>query len=178
VEEVIGVWEVREDADGAVGEWLTTKPGGAAGMHTVTRKEMTRPIAVAVTLTVLGEVFYFIVWGLILFPEGETWVKAVWTATCGLGMGGTIGALVSWRVVGRFAARRAGVAAGAICFGVLAYCSFLCVGIGSATGYFGAHTHHALFIWGGLIPAFLSSFFYGWVLFSEGGTNLLDRVGY
>ena len=147
-------------------------------MESITRKDSTRPITVAVTLTLLGETFYFVVWGLILFPEGETWVKAVWTATCGVGMGTTVGALVIWSVVGRLKDRTGGVVAGVIYFGVLAYCSFLCAGIGEASGYFGAHTHHALFIWAGLVPAFVSSFAYGWVLFSARGNRLLDRVGY
>ena len=147
-------------------------------MGGVERAHLVRPTSVAVTLTVVGELFYFIVWGLILFPEGATWVKAVWTATCGVGMGAVIGALVVWLVVGRLSGRAAGIASGAIYFAVLAYCSFLCAGIGQATRYFGAHTHTALFVWGGLIPAFLSAFFYGWVLSTARGERLLARLGY
>ena len=142
------------------------------------RREITRPITVAVTLTTVGEVFYFVVWGLILFPEGQTWIKAMWTATCALGMGGTVGAAVVLFVVGRMAGLRAAVAAGSIYFGVLAYCSFLCAGIGEATGYFGAHTHYALFVGAGLVPALLAAFAYGWVLAAKRGHRLLERVGY
>lgn len=79
--------------------------------------------------------------------------------------------------MGRHEGWAAGIVAGITYFGGLAYCSFLCAGIGEASGYFGAQTHHALFIWGGLIPAFGSAFFYGWVLFSARGNGLLTQLG-
>jgi hypothetical protein len=143
------------------------------------RTDFTRPITVAVTLTFFGEAVIFLLWGVSLFPGGPLWRKAVWTGICGVAMGATIGALVNVAVTGRMAGRTAALCSGVLYFAVLAFCTFLCFEIDLATGSrFGARQAPVLFIAGGLVPAFLSSFLYAWLLFSEPGSRLLTRLGY
>jgi hypothetical protein len=145
----------------------------------VTRLDFTRPITVAITFTLLGEALIFFVWGVHLFPVGALWRKAVWTGTCGVAMGATIGALVNIVVIGRMDGRRAVLWSGLLYFVVLAFCTFLCFHIDLATGSgFGAQEAPILFVVGGVMPALISSFAYSWLLFSEKGSKLLSRLGY
>ncbi len=143
------------------------------------RSDFVRPITVAITLTLLGEILLFLIWGVHLFPTGVLWHKAVWTATCGLAMGATIGALVNLVVVGRMRGKTAAFWSGLLYFSVLALCTFLCFEIDLATGsHFGAREAPLLFIAGGLVPALATSFVYAWLLFAETGTSVLSKFGY
>ena len=145
----------------------------------VTRSDFTRPITVAITFTLFGEALIFLLWGVYLFPKGAIWHKAVWTGTCGLAMGATIGALVNVVVTGRMDGSTAAFWSGLLYFSVLALCTFLCFQIDLATGsHFGAWEAPLLFIAGGLIPALASGLVYSWLLYSETGANLLSRLGY
>ncbi len=45
-------------------------------------------------------------------------------------------------------------------------------------GAFGAHDAPLLFVFGGLVPAFLSAFIYAWLLYAPAGRSVLDRIGY
>jgi len=65
------------------------------------RSDFVRSIVVAVSFTFLGEMLIFLIWGVALFPTGVLWRKLVWTMTCGIAMGMTIGALVNVIVTGR-----------------------------------------------------------------------------
>lgn len=146
---------------------------------TVTRSDFARPITVAITFTLFGEVLIFFLWGAHLFPNGALLPKAIWTGTCGLAMGATIGALVNVVVTGRMDGIKAAFWSGLLYFGVLALCTFLCFQIDRATGSnFGAREAPLLFVAGGLIPAFASSPLYSWLLFSMTGRHLLSRLGY
>lgn len=138
-----------------------------------------RPITVGITFTLLGELLLFLIWGVHLFPNGDHWKKLGWTMSCGIAMGATIGALVTIIVSGRLKGGIAAITAGLIYFLVLASCTILCYRIDLAMGFFGAQAHPTLFIiTGGLIPAFLSSFLYSWLLYSESGRSFLTKVGY
>lgn len=130
----------------------------------ITRRDVMRPILSAVTLTVLGELIIFVLWGTLLFPSGNLLHKLGWTLTCGIAMGATIGAFVNVVVTGRLQALIAALSAGGIYFAVLGVCVFLCYYIDQSTGYFGASEAPQLFILGGLIPAALTSIIYGWFL--------------
>ena len=59
------------------------------------RQEFVLPITVAIAFTLMCELLIFYVWGVRLFPEGIVWKKLVWTITCGVAMGATIGAFVN-----------------------------------------------------------------------------------
>ncbi len=141
------------------------------------RSDLVRPIAVAIVFTLVGEVLIFLIWGIGIFPKGTLWRKLVWTITCGVAMGATIGALVNLFVTGRLRTRTAAVTAAAIYFSVLAFCIGLCFEIALSVNYFGAREAPVLFIPGGLIPALVTSFGYSWLLYSDSGEAILTRVG-
>ena len=143
----------------------------------VERSDFVRPIVVAVSFTLFGEILMFFVWGVALFPTGVLWRKVVWTMTCGVGMGMTIGALVNVIVTGRLRLCAAAWMAGAIYFCVLAFCTALCYQIDLSVGFFGAQESPLLFILGGIIPAFLTSLVYSWFLYSQSGRSVLAHVG-
>ena len=145
----------------------------------VQRSDFVRPITVAITFTLFGETLIFLIWGVLLFPGGNLWHKAIWTGTCGIAMGATIGGLVNVLVVGRLAGKKAAICSGAVYVAVLALCTLLCYRLDLALGsHFGAQKAPLLFLLGGLLPAFVSGVFYAWLLFSEEGGRLLSRFGY
>ena len=145
--------------------------------ESIDRSDFVRPIAVAVFFTLLGEILIFFIWALALFPTGVLWRKLVWTMTCGVAMGMTIGAFVNVFVTGRLRSYAAAWMSGVIYFSVLAFCVGLCYQIDLSVNFFGAREAPVLFIMGGIVPAFLTSLVYGWVLYSQSGRALLDRVG-
>ena len=130
----------------------------------VARRDFVRPIVAAITLTLVGELLIFFVWGTLLFPSGNIWHKLGWTLTCGVAMGATIGALVNVVVTGRLNRLTAAACAGAIYFVTLAICVYICFQIDLSTGYFGASEAPVLFVLGGLGPAALTGIVYGWYL--------------
>ena len=141
------------------------------------RSDFVRPIAAAVLFTLIGEILIFLIWGIALFPAGALWRKLAWTMTCGLAMGATIGALVNVFVTGRLRSYPAAVTAGTIYFSVLAFCTVFCYQIDLSVDFFGAREASVLFILGGLIPAFVTSIVYVWLLYSAPGQAMLGRVG-
>ena len=132
----------------------------------LSRVQMVRPITVAIALTITGEIIYFLLWGVVWFPEGDLWRKLGWTATCGLAMGATIGALVLLFVTGRFTGRRALAAAGAVYAGTLLYCTALCFLIARSVDYFGANSDPSLFVGGSVVPIVLTTVIYAWLVTS------------
>lgn len=141
------------------------------------RQEFVRPITVAIVFTLKGELLIFYIWGVRLLPEGIVWKKLVWTITCGVAMGATIGAFVNITVTGRLHGARGGVVATLVYFLVLAFCTGLCYQIDLAMGFFGARESSLLFILGGLVPAFITSIAYSWLLFSAPGQSALSKIG-
>jgi hypothetical protein len=142
------------------------------------RPAFVRPIVAAIALTVIGEAAIFLVWGLVLYPGQNLWVMAAWTAICGVSLGAIIGAFVDVVVTGRLAGRAAFAMTALIWFVVLAACTYLCYRVDLATGgRFGARQAPALFLSAGLIPAFLASFLYAWLVTFPKGQRLLSRMG-
>jgi hypothetical protein len=43
----------------------------------VQRSDFARPITVAISFTLFGEALIFLIWGIVLFPGGVLWRKAV-----------------------------------------------------------------------------------------------------
>ncbi len=141
------------------------------------RSDYLRLVRVAVGLTVAVEVFYLIVWGVILFPEGPFLSKLVWITTCGVAMGSVIAVLTIAFVVGRLDGKAAMFASAGIVFAVGTFCTFLCSRIDVAMNLWGGAAQTTLFIWGGMIPALAGGLFYGWLLYTETGRSLLTRLG-
>ena len=141
------------------------------------RAQFVRPIVVAMALTIFGELLILYMWGIALFPAGSLASKLVWTVTCGIAMGATIGSLVNVFVTGRIRPRIAALISSLIYFAVLSFCVGLCYQIDLSLRLFGAVEAPALFILGGLIPALLTSVLYGWLLHSARGQAALARVG-
>ena len=141
------------------------------------RRDYLRPVYAAVGLTLGAELFYLIVWGVMLFPEGPFLSKLVWTSTCGIAMGSVIAVLTIVFVVERLSGNAAMFASTGIVFVVGSFCTFLCSRIDVAMNFFGGAEYTTLFIWGGLIPALIGGLIYGWLLYAEAGRSLLTRLG-
>lgn len=116
-------------------------------------------------LTTLAELFYLVVWGMMLFPQGSLAGKTVWTLTCGLAMGAVIGVAtlvwVEFRYWGNAALWRAVLVVAV----VGSYCAVLCSRIDARFGYFGGQENTGLFIASGVFPAFVGGILYGWLLY-------------
>jgi len=132
-------------------------------------------LGVAIAMTMLAEIIYFGVWGMMLFPAGNLFAKAAWTTVCGVGMGAVIGAGVLLMVEGR-RAFTAFLLSAAIMFTVGVACTVLCGQIDTTFNYFGGHSQPALFFMSGLVPAVLGGLFYGWVLYLPTGRAVFDRL--
>lgn len=143
------------------------------------RKEYLRPIKLAIFFSVLAEAIIFVVWGLILYPEGNLLHKFLWTIVfCGLGMGATTGAFISLFVVGRWNGVKAILATAAISTVLLGFlCNLLCYKLDMHFDYFGGPETPELFIWNGLVMAFIAGALVGYLLFTNAGKNILDKIG-
>lgn len=122
---------------------------------------------VATVMTVLAEFFYFTVWGLWFFPDGNLVSKATWTLICGVAMGITIGAGTLLLVEGNSVERRAILLASTIMSVVGIGCAILCSQIDQHFNYFGGREHPLMFILSGTVPALAGGILYGWLLYSS-----------
>lgn len=134
-------------------------------MSEVSSNRMTMILGLAVGMTMLAELFYFIVWGLVLFPGGSVFNKAIWTLTCGIGMGAVIGAIVLVLVEGKAMGRAAIFQAAIAMFAVGAYCGLLCSGIDASFNYFGGADNTVLFVAASVFPAAVGGVLFGWLLY-------------
>lgn len=129
--------------------------------------------------SVLGELAIFIIYGVILFPEGNLLHKFFWTVVfCGIGMGSTAGGLVCLIVLGRWDGWKAILATTVITTLVLGVaCDYLSFSLDQHFHYFGAQENPAAF-WGfGLTGAALGGLAIGWLIFSNRGRRIPDGVG-
>jgi hypothetical protein len=140
------------------------------------RRLYLRPIALAIALSLIGELGIWIVWGVILFPHGDPLAKLTWLAICGLGMGSVIGALTVLFVVGRLAGLRGGLAAGCLAFAVFVACDVLCWRLDHHYNFWGTEQNPALFLVNGVVCGGVAAILYGWLLFSTRGGELTDRL--
>lgn len=144
------------------------------------KKQLLRPIKLGVLFSVLGEAIIFVIWGLWLYPEGNILHKFLWTVIfCGLGMGATLGALISWWVEGKFWGMSAILVCSAISFIILGlFCNFLCFQLDMHFGYFGAEKTPLLFMANGMIMSATGGALIGWLNFSYRGIKLLEKFGW
>lgn len=130
-------------------------------------KPIPRPLLIvgsAIALTTAAEIFYLVVWGMVLFPAGGWAGKVVWTLTCGLAMGAVIGTLTLLWVEPRYTGQSALLRAALVVVVIGSYCAWLCSRIDIRFGYFGGAEESSLFILSGVIPAVLGGLFYGWIV--------------
>ena len=138
-----------------------------------------RPVKLGIIFSVAAELFIFVLWGLILYPEGNILYKFLWAVVfCGVGMGATVGALIQLFVVGRLSANRAIFACAMISIGVLGIaCNLLCLDLDSHFRYFGGVGNPLLFVAGGVVLAAVSGTIAGWLMFSSKGQKILESRG-
>ena len=137
-----------------------------------------RPLIVSILLSILREITIFLVWGIILFPEGSLFAKFVWTVLfCGLGMGATIGSIIVLFVVDTFNGVMAGIVTTALYALVLGLgCNFLCYELDKQFHYFGAVESGPLFLINGIGLSVVGGMVASYLLFSQSGKRLLDRL--
>ncbi len=122
-----------------------------------------------------AEIFYLIVWGMVLFPQGPFLSKLVWTLTCAIAMGSVIAVLTIALVVGRLHGRTAFFACACILFLIGTGCAFLCSRIDAVMNYFGGPENTQLFFMSGIIPSVIGGLVYGWLLYSDTGQSVMAR---
>lgn len=142
------------------------------------RREHLRPLYLALVITFLGEAVLFVLYGVVLFPQGPILTKLVWVVACALGMGAVAGVFVTLLVVGRLDGTQAMWASTLIWVLSLGVgCNVLCLYLGQQFGMWGAHTHPEAFLAGGFFPSVLGGFVYSYALFTQSGRALLVRIG-
>lgn len=124
-------------------------------------------IGVAVSMTLVAELFYLTVWGLWLFPEGNLVSKIVWTTVCGIAMGAVIASLTLVFIEGVLQETKAIIGAAGIVVLVGTLCAVLCSQIDRSFNFFGGQSHSILFILSGVVPAVFGGLLYGWLLYSS-----------
>ena len=143
------------------------------------RKEYLRPLWLGILFAVSGELFIFVVFGLLL-NGSENWAtKLVWTVGfCGIGMGSTVGAFVDLLIVGRWSGARAVAATCALSTAILGIaCNLLCWRLDLGLHYFGGAEHPAIFVGSGIAASVAGGLAFGWLLFTDSGRGWLDRHG-
>lgn len=148
-------------------------------LTTSNRQRYLRPLKVSIATTVSAEFFLLVVFGIILFPEGPLLNKVVWTLVfCGVGMGATLGTFIDLTIVGRWQSWKAIGATMLLSTAILGIaCDMLCLALDRQFGYFGGAEASALFVSVGVFLAAPGGILLGWLLFTERGRRLLDRLG-
>ncbi len=146
--------------------------------HDEMRREYRRPLYLALIMAIVGEVVLLVLYGFVLFPEGDPLTKVVWTLICALGMGAVTGALVALFVVAKLDGLSAIWASTFIWAAVMGIaCNALCFFLGREFSMWGAHQHATLFLLSGFFPALGGGLVYSYLLFTERGQLLLSRMG-
>jgi len=152
-------------------------PGNALAADA--RKMFIRPLTISLYFAVVGEFLLLVIYGLILFPEGNLIYKVLWTLVfCGIGMGATLGAGINLFIIGRFSGLSAILLTTMLSFLLLGVaCDLLCLNLDLHFNYFSAQTSPLLFSAGGILGSLIGGAGIGWLLFSETGQSILERIG-
>lgn len=157
---------------------------GTATTHTQpdveARHHYLRPLYVSLAGAVLVEFFIFVLWGVLLYPEGSLLTKFLWTVVyCGMGMGAALGVLVTLVVVDRWEGTSAIVATGALAVLVLGVlCNVLCFNLDVHYFHmFGTDQNPIFFLANGIVSSAIGGAALGALLFTDPGRALLDRGG-
>ena len=143
------------------------------------RKMYVRPLIVSLFFAVVGELLLLVIYGIILFPEGNILYKVLWTLVfCGIGMGATLGAGINLCIVGRYEGTKAVLLTVLLSFLIMGVaCDLLCLNLDLHFNYFGAQTNPLLFSTGGVLGSLIGGAGIGGLLFSEKGRSILERIG-
>ena len=140
------------------------------------RNQYIRPIKLTILMTLIAELSLFIVFGLILFPEGNAIYKLAWAGFyCGVGMGAATAALIIFLVVGRYEGMKAFLVGFIIAVFSLSACNILCLTIDQQYNFFGGRDAPGLFFWNGIAMIIPGSALLSWLLFTTTGNTILDR---
>lgn len=137
-----------------------------------------RPLKVGIAMSMLAEFGIFIVFGVLLSSSGQLIHKFIWTVIlCGIGMGTAIAAFITFFVNDCWQGWRAIVAtatASVFLLGVL--CNLLCLSLDMDLDHFGGRSNPGLFVFSGVLMAALGGVLMGWLLFTDRGARVLDRL--
>ena len=138
-----------------------------------------RPLIISLFFAVAGELLLLVIYGIILFQEGNLFYKVLWTiGFCGIGMGATLGAGINLFVMGRYAGPKAILLTILLSFLIMGVaCDLLCLNLDLHFNYFGAQASPLLFSAGGVLGSILAGAGIGGLLFSETGRSILERIG-
>lgn len=152
-------------------------PGNALAADA--RKMFIRPVIISLFFAVVGEFLLLVIYGLILFPEGNLIYKVLWTLVfCGIGMGTTLGAGINLFIIGRFSGLSAILLTTLLSFLILGVaCDLLCLNLDLHFNYFGAQTSPLLFSTGGILGSLIAGAGIGGLLFTKGGQTMMERIG-
>ena len=143
------------------------------------RKMYIRPLIISLFFAIVGELSLLVIYGIILFPEGNLMYKVLWTlGYCGIGMGATLGAGINLFVMGRYAGPKAILLTILLSFLIMGVaCDLLCLNLDLHFNYFGAQASPLLFSSGGVLGSLIAGAGIGGLLFSETGRSILERIG-
>lgn len=141
------------------------------------RKKYLRPLLVSMCISIVFELFIFILFGLILYPNGSVFNKLIWTIFyCGIGMGCVVGAWIDILVVDRFSGIKAVLATMTIAVLFLSACDALCLALDHKFRYFGGHDNPILFFVSGIIMSIIGGLIGGVLLFTSKGNKILSTM--
>jgi hypothetical protein len=143
------------------------------------RNKYVRPLRVSLIFCIGGEFILLLVFGILLFPEGNLFFKFLWTLLfCGVGMGGALGSLINLLIVDRLEGQKAVWATVALSFVLLGIlCDLLCLKLDSIYNYFGGSAHSFEFVIVSLVLSPVAGYLIGWLCFTAPGKRLLGRAG-
>jgi hypothetical protein len=144
-----------------------------------TRKLFIRPLIVSLGFSVIGEFLLLILYGIILFPDGNMIYKILWTlGFCGIGMGATLGTSINLFIIGRYSGLKAILLTTLLAFLIMGVaCDLLCLNLDLHFNYFGAQTNPLLFSAGGMLGSLIAGAGIGGLLFSKTGQSIMERLG-
>lgn len=143
----------------------------------LTHKDYLRPLKLSILFSVLGEAIIFVIWGILLYPEGNLVHKFLWTVVfCGFGMGAAIGAIITLLVVGKWKGIYAVILCAELSGLVLGlFCNYVCYNLDMHFDYFGGKETPVLFVMSGTLIAILGGALVGWLSFTERGKRFLKK---
>ncbi|MBE9553471.1 MAG: hypothetical protein IMF05_08410 [Proteobacteria bacterium] len=136
-----------------------------------------RPLALAAVFTVPGEAMVFVCWGGAHCPDGDIVAQLLWGAASGAGMAVAIGLMVGFIVDGRYEGTIAGIISSFCYATVLVAAILIYYEVYVALDLFGVRGDPMRFVLTGVVPTFLTSPLYGWLLHGKAGKALLARIG-
>jgi len=144
-----------------------------------TRKLFIRPLIISLFFAVVGEFLLLVIYGIILFPDGNMIYKVLWTlGFCGIGMGATLGTSINLFIIGRYSGLKAILLTILLAFLIMGIaCDLLCLNLDLHFNYFGAQTNPLLFSAGGMLGSLIAGAGIGGLLFSKTGQSIMERLG-